>query len=337
MYSIIRQILFTLPPEKAHHFTISSLKSLRLLPGAQSLLHSIFFRQNPVQHMGITFPNRIGLAAGLDKDGVAADLFHHLGFGFVEIGTVTPKAQPGNPKPRLFRIPKDKALINRMGFNNDGLEKVIHHLQRYQNRNFVLGGNIGKNTITPNEKAIEDYLECLEGLYPWVDYLVLNVSCPNIQNLSQLQNADELGALMAEMSSFRMQQVKYKPMLVKLSPDLTDENIEQSISLVHTCGFDGVIFSNTTVTRDQLSISSTQITQIGQGGLSGKPLLNRNLSKISRIKLLLNDKTLIGCGGILTENDAKQYLDAGADLIQVYTGFIYSGPSLIKKIAALQK
>ncbi len=335
MYSLIRKALFQLNPETAHDLTLKILKSSGYIPGFKPMLKSSFFYSNPVNVMGLNFPNRVGLAAGLDKNALVADVLSNLGFGFIEIGTVTPKGQPGNPKPRLFRIPKDKALVNRMGFNNLGVGAVVKNLKKYKNRMFILGGNIGKNTLTSNDDAVKDYLYVLENLYPWIDYIVLNVSCPNIVNLQKLQNTEDLRLIMSQMINFRKQQKDHKPFLVKLSPDLTMEAIDQTINLIWDLNFDGIIYSNTTISRIGLSIEKEVIDSIGPGGLSGTPLFTRNIERIPIIKQWLGDKALIGCGGIVTPDDAKRYFDAGADLVQLYTGFIYSGPRLVKNTSRL--
>jgi dihydroorotate dehydrogenase len=287
--------------------------------------------------MGLRFPNRIGLAAGLDKNAQVPDVFAAMGFGFVEIGTITPKGQPGNPKPRLFRVPQDSALINRMGFNNDGLEVIRTRLKHVKTRNFILGGNIGKNTVTENDVAIFDYQTVLEGIYHEVDYIVLNVSCPNIANLSQLQNQDYLGAIMKMMTKYRERNDIYKPLVIKISPDLQTNNLHETLELIKQFDFNGIIISNTTTSRDKLTISDAKIKSIGNGGLSGKPLFEKNVSIIKEIrKNMPSTVAIIGCGGIFSQTDAKIMYDAGADLLQIYTGFIYQGPGFVKKLNRLQ-
>ena len=255
-----------------------------------------------------------------------------LGFGFIEVGTVTPLAQPGNPKPRSFRLPQDSALINRMGFNNFGLEKAIIHLKK-RKKGVIVGGNIGKNTLTPNEEATKDYATVFEGLYPHVDYFVVNVSCPNIANLGELQEKDGLSDILQTITEFRALQSIYKPILLKVSPDLTPEQLDQQLSAVKNYAIDGVIATNTTRSREGLSTAPERVDAIGNGGLSGKTLFSKSVEMVRQIAAKTEGKLpIIGVGGIMSTQDALDMLDAGATLIQVYTGFIYNGPFFVKQI-----
>ncbi len=334
--TILRPVLFRLDPEKAHHLAINSCQMAQFIPGMKKLLSMLFMHQNPVEVMGLKFPNRIGLAAGLDKNAQVADIFSALGFGFVEVGTITPLGQPGNPKPRLFRIPKDNALINRMGFNNKGLDAAKLKLEKYAKRNFILGGNIGKNTLTDNSLAINDYSLVIDGIYNFVDYVVLNVSCPNIANLSHLQNQEYLGAIMDMMYDYRKHTNYHKPLILKISPDLQPQNIQQTIELMQQYKFDGIIVSNTTTSRKGLSLAQSDIEAMGNGGLSGKPLFKDNLSLVREIRMKLpSEVSVIACGGIFSVDDARQMFDAGANLLQIYTSFIYKGPTIVKELAKL--
>lgn len=327
---IVRPLLFAFPPEKAHHITFSLLKLFR------PLLRPFFgikdSKSKSVRLMGLEFPHPVGLAAGLDKDGKAYKSFFDLGFSFVELGTVTPKAQPGNQKPRLFRLPKDLALINRMGFNNDGADQLAARLKGRQ-PNLIIGGNIGKNTDTPNKDAVADYLYCFKALYESVDYFVVNVSCPNIQDLRELQDKDSLEAILKALTEFRSSQLIGRPILLKVSPDLNTAQLDDLISVVKQSGIDGLVATNTTITRNDLVTQDAIIEQIGRGGLSGAPLKKRSNEVISHLRKELGPEfPIIASGGIMTEDDAVEKIKAGADLIQLYTGFIYEGPGLIRKI-----
>jgi dihydroorotate dehydrogenase len=289
----------------------------------------------------LTFKNPVGLAAGFDKD---AKLFNELascGFGFIEVGTVTPKPQEGNEKPRLFRLPEDNGLINRMGFNNGGVEEMVERLRK-RKTNVIIGGNIGKNKITPNEHAVDDYLFCFEALFPVVDYFVVNVSSPNTPNLRELQDKEPLTELLTRLTIENEKKDKQKPILLKIAPDLTDGQLLDIIDIVKESRIAGVIATNTTISREGLKTNPDEIERIGMGGLSGKPVTIRSTEVIR----FLADKSnkafpIIGVGGIFTAEDAIEKLDAGADLVQVYTGFIYEGPSIVekinKKILKLQK
>lgn len=327
---LIQPILFSLDPEKAHHLTFSALKFLNKIPGVPTLLRSIYQVEHPSlerEVFGIKFKNPVGLAAGLDKEAKLYKELSNLGFGFIEIGTITPKGQPGNPKKRLFRLKADKAIINRMGFNNQGVEEAIKRLKN--NKNVLIGGNIGKNKITPNEDAVNDYSTCFEKLFPYVDYFVVNVSSPNTPNLRTLQEKEPLTLLLNTLQKLNLQKEKQKPILLKIAPDLTDEQLLDIIDIVKETKIAGVIATNTTISREGLISAAKNET----GGLSGKPLTKRSTEVIR----FLSEKSgkafpIIGVGGIHSVEDALKKLEAGASLIQLYTGFIYEGPKLIKDI-----
>lgn len=281
---------------------------------------------------GITFPNPVGLAAGLDKDAKLFDELGILGFGFIEIGTLTPKPQPGNDKPRMFRLRADSGLINRMGFNNQGTLVAVERLKRRKTK-VIVGGNIGKNKVTPNEEATSDYESCFETLFPYVDYFVVNVSSPNTPNLRELQDKEPLTALLSRLKVLNAKKPNQKPILLKIAPDLTDSQLDDIIDIVQSTKIDGVVATNTTISRSGLSTPAETIQAIGLGGLSGKPLTKRSTEVIR----YLHQKSggsfpIIGVGGIHTAEDALEKLQAGASLIQLYTGFIYEGPALITKI-----
>ena len=281
---------------------------------------------------GLKFKNPVGLAAGFDKDAKLIDEMAMLGFGFIEIGTLTPKPQEGNPQPRLFRLPQDDALINRMGFNNGGVADAVKRLKKRKS-NVIVGGNIGKNKVTPNEHAVDDYLFCLEALHPYVDYFVVNVSSPNTPNLRDLQEKEPLKQLLSAVKSANDQKSKPKPILLKIAPDLTDGQLDDIIEIVRETQIDGVIATNTTIDRSKLSTSAVEVEAIGAGGVSGKVLKNRSTEVIRYLHSHSGGAfPIIGVGGIFSAADAIQKLEAGASLIQVYSGMIYEGPSLIKKI-----
>jgi dihydroorotate dehydrogenase len=332
--SLLRPILFRLPPETAHHL---ALKSLKLSKPFHSLaLPKVSNDETTtVNCCGLTFPNPLGLAAGFDKDGVALNELAALGFGHIEAGTVTFHAQPGNPRPRLFRLPKDQALINRAGFNNSGAASLAQRV--VANRpNCVLGISIGKSKITPLEDAVDDYLGSLDLVHGVADYIAINVSSPNTPQLRQLQQADQLGALLralrtrtAELQS----ENKQTPLLVKLSPDLSDEDLEMIVDVVQRVEIDGIIATNTTISRDNLRSGLNEIASCGEGGLSGRPLTRRSTEMIARLfKLTKGKLPIIGVGGVFTAEDAWEKIVAGASLIQLYTGFIYQGPGVAYEI-----
>lgn len=329
--SIIRPIFFKFDPEEVHHFTFSMLKNF-------GFLTKLFFPKPVVDKrlerevFGLKFKNPVGLAAGFDKNAVLYNELADLGFGFVEIGTVTPKPQAGNPKKRLFRLIEDEGIINRMGFNNEGLDAAIEQLKKNKGK-IIIGGNIGKNTSTPPENYTQDYLECFEGLHPYVDYFVLNVSCPNVSSHAKLEDVEYLRELITEVKKINEAKVKPKPILLKIAPDLNDQQLDEIIDLVAETKIDGVIVSNTSVNRAGLKTSPERLAEIGNGGLSGKPIRERS----TRMIKYLADKSnrafpIIGVGGIHSAKDAMEKLDAGASLVQLYTGFIYEGPQLINDI-----
>ena len=334
---IIKPFLFLLSPEKAHHFTVKSFSFLLAIPLLGGLLRSIFTIKNNKLHrqfLGLTFENPVGLAAGFDKDGKYLHSMAALGFGFIELGTVTPKGQTGNPQPRLFRLPKDEGLINRMGFNNDGVEMLVERLKKKgKPRNVIVGGNIGKNKVTPNERAADDYLYCFEALFPWVDYFVVNVSSPNTPNLRALQNKEPLTKLLSLLMDENKMKAAPKPILLKIAPDLTDGQLDDILQIVTDTGIDGIIATNTTISRQGLNESPERIQDIGNGGLSGKPVRNRSTEVIK----YLFEKSgrqlfIIGVGGIVKPKDALEKLEAGAALVQVYSGLVYEGPMMIRRI-----
>lgn len=335
MYSLIRFFLFFLSPEKAHHFTFFCLSFFRKIPGWSFFFRKIGCETNPslsVNVFGINFPNPVGLAAGFDKDAKYIDELDDCGFGFIEIGTLTPKAQPGNPKPRLFRLKQDEAIINRMGFNNLGVENAVLRLKK-RNKNLIIGGNIGKNKLTPNESAFDDYKICFHELFPYVDYFVVNVSSPNTPGLRELQEKEPLMALLSSLMLENATKNNPKPILLKIAPDLTDGQLDDIIEIVRETKIAGIIATNTTISREGLSVSKEKIDQIGMGGLSGKPLRERSTEVIRYLSQKSNKSfPIIGVGGIHSAADALEKLDAGASLVQLYTGFIYEGPRLIKQI-----
>ena len=331
----LKPSLFKLSPEEAHHFVSGLLKTIFKIPGKKSLFEAIYKVQDEslkTKLFGIEFPNPVGLAAGFDKDAKLFDELSAFGFGFVEVGTVTPKAQDGNPKPRLFRLPEDEALINRMGFNNEGVEAMVERLKK-RRTNIIIGGNIGKNKITPNEKAVEDYKYSFHALFDHVDYFVVNVSSPNTPNLRELQDKEPLMNLLMELQIINQQKEKPKPILLKIAPDLTYSQLDDIIEIVRETKIDGIIATNTTIDRENMQTAEKNLTSIGNGGLSGKPVKNKS-TEVIRYLAEKSSKSfaIIGVGGIHSAEDALEKLDAGADLVQVYTGFIYEGPSLVKKI-----
>jgi dihydroorotate dehydrogenase len=336
MYKLIIQpILFLLPAETAHRLVFGLLKIIFKIPLLGKLIEMIFHYENPKLAkivMGLSFKNPIGLAAGFDKNAELIDEFSALGFGFIEIGTVTPQAQAGNDKPRLFRLKPDQALINRMGFNNEGVKAVVERLKKRRSK-VIIGGNIGKNKVTPNEQALNDYLICFRELFAYVDYFVVNVSSPNTPNLRALQEKEPLQALLQTLQTENQTHQSPKPILLKIAPDLTNEQLNDVIEVIQNTQIAGIIATNTTISRADLQTSPTQIAQIGMGGLSGKPLQKRATEVIAYLRQRLgNQIVIIGVGGIFTAEDAQEKLEAGADLVQVYTGFVYEGAGMVKKI-----
>ncbi|TND07157.1 MAG: dihydroorotate dehydrogenase (fumarate) [Bacteroidetes bacterium] len=333
--ALLKPILFLVDPEKIHHFVFRTLKFLFRIPGIPALMRACYLVRDPRLErklFGITFPNPVGLAAGFDKDAKLFDELGDLGFGFVEIGTVTPKPQPGNDKPRMFRLPADEALINRMGFNNEGAEAAAARLRKRKGR-VVIGGNIGKNKVTPNEEAISDYEKCFEALFDTVDYFVVNVSSPNTPGLRALQEKEPLLALLVHLKKRNAAKTNPKPILLKIAPDLTNEQLDDIIEIVRESKIDGLIATNTTISREGLKTPAAEVEKMGAGGLSGKPLTKR-AAEVIRYLAEKSGKTfpIIGVGGVHSPADALAMLDAGADLVQLYTGFIYEGPALAKRI-----
>ena len=333
--TLLRPILFKFSPETIHHLVVKGLKLLFMIPGKAWFVRKLTTIKNPVlerEVFGLKFRNPVGIAAGFDKQAEMYNELANLGFGFIEVGTITPKGQAGNPKPRLFRLPKDKALLNRMGFNNDGVEAAIKNLEKRKTK-IIIGGNIGKNTATPNDNAIEDYLYCFEELFDYVDYFVVNVSCPNITNLHELQDQESLTMILNKIQKINFQKSKPKPVLLKVSPDLNEKQLDEVIEIVATTKIDGVVATNTSVAQNGLTTDKQKIEEIANGGLSGLPIKNRS-TKVIRYLAEKSGKAfpIIGVGGIFTPEDAIEKLDAGADLVQVYTGFIYEGPMIARRI-----
>lgn len=336
MYKLLlRPLLFKLHAEKAHNVTLSLLKNGFKIPGVKSIFKSVYGVSDlklEKEVFGIKFPNPVGLAAGLDKNAEVAAEMHALGFGFIEVGTVTPKPQDGNPLPRLFRLKEDTGLINRMGFNNKGVESMVERLKKMP-KNIIIGGNIGKNKLTPNENAVDDYVICFEALFDYVNYFVVNVSSPNTPGLRDLQDKEPLTALLNELQLLNNLKTAPKPILLKIAPDLTNEQLDDIVEIVSNTKIAGVIATNTTTSRENLITSNDDISTIGNGGLSGKPLKNRSTEVIRYLKTTSQSAfPIIGVGGICSAEDALEKIDAGADLIQVYSGFVYEGPSMIKNI-----
>jgi dihydroorotate dehydrogenase len=337
MYSLIRPLAFALDPETAHHVTLDSLKAAEKL-GLLPLMYPQP-KHDPRTVMGLHFPNPVGLAAGLDKNGDCIDALAALGFGFIEIGTVTPRPQPGNPKPRLFRLPEAQGIINRMGFNNAGVDKLIENVQRAKFRG-ILGINIGKNFDTPIERAADDYLIGLRKVYPYASYITINISSPNTKNLRQLQGGDELdallGALKAEQAKLADMHGKYVPLAVKIAPDLDREQVAQIAALLTQHRIDGVIATNTTLSREGVQgLPHAEET----GGLSGVPVREKSTAVIRQLAAdLAGALPIIGVGGIINGRDAVEKVEAGAALVQIYSGMIYRGPALVGEVcAALRK
>ena len=333
--TIIRPILFCFDPEKVHYFTFSVIRNLSKLPGIKSVIKSLYMVEDKRlerQLFGLTFKNPVGLAAGFDKNAVLYNELANFGFGFIEIGTVTPKAQEGNPKKRLFRLKEDNGIINRMGFNNEGLQAAITQLKKNKGQ-LIIGGNIGKNTQTLPEDYTKDYLECFNALHPYVDYFVLNVSCPNVGSHAKLNDKDYLLELISSVQKANATFSKQKPILLKIAPDLNTVQLDEIIELIAETNLDGVIASNTSIDRTGLKTSEQRLSDIGNGGLSGKPIKEKSTKVIQYLAEKSNKAfPIIGVGGIHSAEDALEKLEAGADLVQVYTGFIYEGPSLIKRI-----
>jgi dihydroorotate dehydrogenase len=336
LYALTRPLLFSLDPETAHNLTLPALKNAAAC-GLTALVGKP--APDPRTVMGITFPNPVGLAAGLDKDGAYIDGLAALGFGFIEVGTVTPRAQPGNPKPRIFRLPQANAVINRMGFNNGGVDAFVANVQAskfFQNKAGVLGLNIGKNADTPIERAADDYLHCLEKVYPYASYVTVNISSPNTKNLRQLQGGSELDALLAQLKDAQQRLAdkhkRYVPIALKIAPDVDGDQVKSIAAALLQHKMDAVIATNTTITRDAVKgLPHAEET----GGLSGAPVFEMSNNVIRALKAELGDALpIIGVGGILSGENAQAKIAAGASLVQLYTGLIYRGPALVKECAA---
>ncbi|HEV7331940.1 MAG TPA: quinone-dependent dihydroorotate dehydrogenase [Flavisolibacter sp.] len=349
MYHILRRLLFLLPAETAHHFSMNGLRLLCSVAPLRRWLKKLFapVKTGPFSAFGLLFPNRIGLGAGFDKNAKYLRELETLGFGFIEIGTVTPRPQEGNEKPRLFRLPKDKALINRMGFNNEGVEAVAKRLKQWRKKsgtwgvesgvaegqtpNLIIGGNIGKNKVTPNEEAWKDYEICFRALHPYVDFFVVNVSSPNTPGLRELQEKDALKKILTHLQAMNKTFAVQRPVLLKIAPDLTREQINDVIDLAKEINLDGLVATNTTISREGLQTPNAKLQTIGAGGLSGKPVTQRSTEVLQYIHQNTGGTIpLIGSGGIFTAEDAAAKITAGASLIEVWTGFIYEGPFIVK-------
>ena len=334
MYQIIKPLLFKFDPENIHHFVTGGLRAANRVWGVKTILKNAFQLEDKRlerEVFGLKFKNPLGLAAGFDKNADFIDELAGFGFGFIEIGTVTPLPQPGNEKPRMFRLKDDEALINRMGFNNQGVDVVAHRLRTLDRKGLIIGGNIGKNKLTPNEDALSDYIKCFDQLFDVVDYFVVNVSSPNTPGLRELQEKEPLKNILNALQQRNRKNDISRPILLKIAPDLSDSQLDDIVEIVVETKIAGVIATNTTILRESL-LSPESITK-ETGGLSGKPLKNRSTEVIR----YLSEKsgkafTIIGVGGIHSPEDAQEKLDAGATLIQIYTGFVYEGPGLIKRI-----
>jgi dihydroorotate dehydrogenase len=327
---LIKPILFLFNPEWVHHTVFSTLKIIHWIPGMGRLISRLYqVKDQRLERklFGLTFPNPVGLAAGFDKDAKLYQELSNFGFGFIEIGTLTPKPQPGNPKKRLFRLPEDNGLINRMGFNNEGVEKAIERLKK--NKGILIGGNIGKNKITSNDEAVSDYVQCFDALFPHVDYFVVNVSSPNTPYLRDLQDKEPLQRLLQTLKDLNLKKTSPKPILLKIAPDLTESELLDIIDIITSVNIDGVIATNTTLSREGLKSPNKNEA----GGLSGKPLTDRSTDVIQFLHEKSNNAfPIIGVGGIHSPQDALDKLSAGASLVQLYSGFVYEGPSVVKKI-----
>jgi dihydroorotate dehydrogenase len=348
LYKFLRSIFFLFDAEQVHYFAMNGLKMICSIGFVRKLVAASFKPKETTQCsvLNLQFSNPVGLAAGFDKNAKYLRELEALGFAFVEIGTVTPIAQQGNDKPRLFRLPKDKAIINRMGFNNDGVEVVKKRLGEWKqiadsngsglttnNFRLIIGGNIGKNKITPNEDAWKDYEICFNQLYNYVDYFVVNVSSPNTPGLRELQEKESLRKILTHLQTLRLQKVNSKPILLKIAPDLTNEQLDDVIDLAKEIQLDGLVATNTTISREGLTTDDSHLKAIGAGGLSGLPVKQRSTEVVQYIHQKTDGSVpIIASGGIFTADDAKEKLNAGASLVQVWTGFIYEGPTIAKKI-----
>ena len=336
MYKLfIRRFLFLFDPEKIHYVTFSLIRFLCKVPFFSAIFRAMYLIEDKRLErnlFGITFKNPVGLAAGFDKNAVLYNELANFGFGFIEIGTVTPKGQEGNPKKRLFRLKDDQGIINRMGFNNDGLETAIEQLKKNKGK-LIIGGNIGKNTQTSPQNYTNDYEECFKGLHPYVDYFVLNVSCPNVGSHEKLNDKEYLLELILAIQNLNLLEPTQKPILLKIAPDLNNNQLDEIIEIVAETKIDGIIASNTSTSRSGLKASKKHLQEIGNGGLSGLPIKEKSTRVIKYLKDTSNKAfPIIGVGGIHSAKDALEKIEAGADLVQIYTGFIYEGPGLIKQI-----
>lgn len=334
MYNLLKSLLFLLSPEVAHEFALKSLRIVLRMPVIGAWFRQSFQPVNakPVVVAGITFPNSVGLAAGFDKNAKWLHLLKDLGFGHVEIGTVTPLPQPGNPAPRLFRLPQDSALINRMGFNNDGIEAVVARLKN-RPAGLVVGGNIGKNKVTPNEQAAQDYTIAFEAIYDHVDYIVVNISSPNTPGLRDLQEDEFICDLFTKLQAIRAERRIWKPIFLKIAPDFQQSQVHALIQTIRKAKVDGVIATNTTIDRSNLNTAKSKVEQMGAGGLSGKPVYEASNTILGFLAMELGSEIpLIGVGGVFTKEDYEGKISRGASLVQVYTGFIYVGPRIVRKI-----
>ena len=331
----LKPILFRFNPETAHNLLFSGLSFLRHVPFARAIIRAIYKRESPAtarEVFGIKFPNPVGLAGGLDKNGEFYNDMANFGFGFVEIGSLTPQPQDGNPKPRCFRVPQDKAIINRFGINNKGVRNAVEHLKK-ERPEVIVAANISKNTTSINEDAAKDYESAFALLYDFVDMFVVNVSCPNVVGLTSLQDISFLSEIVDKLLDLRMYYDEYRPILLKVSPDLAKEQLDDIIDYCLRSGIDGLVAGNTTRSRDGLTISQEKIEKIGNGGISGAPVHKKNVALVKYIHERTEGKLpIIGVGGIMSAEDAKEMIDAGASLVEIYTGFIYEGPALIKQI-----
>lgn len=336
MYKLlIRPFFFLFSAEKAHNISMTLLRISLAIPGMQYIFKALFGISNPKlkrEVLGLKFDNPVGLAAGFDKDAKYLNELNHLGFGFIEIGTLTPKAQSGNPQPRLFRLKADHALLNRMGFNNGGVEQAVIRLKK-ANPNIIIGGNIGKNKVTPNEDAAHDYLLAFEALFNVVDYFVVNVSSPNTPDLRDLQDKEPLKKLLEQLQAANKLKKNSKPILLKIAPDLTENQIDDIVEIILSTELAGAVATNTTISRDGLINTQNEALTLGNGGISGAPLTDHSTKIIKQLRLKLgSDVVIIGAGGIMSPKDAVDKIRAGANLIQIFTGFIYNGPSFVKSI-----
>jgi dihydroorotate dehydrogenase len=335
MYRLLKIFLFRLDPEKAHYFTMWCFMTALKIPVLNSLIKTFYrVKSPPAPSMvaGLSFSNPIGLAAGFDKNARFIKAMAVLGFSHIEVGTVTPRPQPGNPKPRLFRLVRSRALINRMGFNNDGVESMATRLSRKRPSGLIIGANIGKNKDTPNENAAEDYLICFKTLYHLVDYFTVNVSSPNTPGLRELQEKEPLRKL---LTSLQQKNFAHKPIFLKIAPDLTESQLKEIVDIVLETRITGIIATNTTIERNGVKETAKRVAGIGAGGLSGEPILDRAVEVIRFIRQIGEGRVIIvGAGGIHDAHSAAQHLEAGATLLQLYTGLIYEGPSIVKKILA---